>query len=248
VDQVGGSDEPSYVVQAVRQGLVTRARVDGSAHRVLVQKFELGLFENPYVDPAAATAIAGNERFTRVGDRAQAASLTLLTNRHLLPVRQGAGRRQVDTVYLYGVSAAAAEARGLTVTTDPAKADLAIVRLSDPRGGADLTGLDFGGDEPDYAAFRAAVAAGVRTVAVPKLDRPLILTNVVDRAGAVLANYGVSDRVLLDTLFGDRAPGGRLPFELPSSMAAVAAQAEDVPDDSANPLFDRGYGLAYHHR
>jgi beta-glucosidase len=247
VDQVGGSDEPSYVVQAVRQGLVTAARVDESAHRVLVQKFELGLFENPFVDPAAATATAGNDRFTRLGDRAQAESLTLLTNRrHSLPVRQGTGRHRVDTVYLYGVDAAAAEARGLTVSTDPAQADLAVVRLSDPRGGADLTGLGFDGDEPDYAAFQAAVAAGVPTVAVPKLDRPLILTNVVDRASAVLANYGVSDRVLLATLFGDRAPGGRLPFELPSSTSAVEAQAEDVPDDSADPLFDRGYGLAYH--
>ena len=249
VDQVGGSDEPSYVVEAVRQGLITEARVDESAHRVLVQKFRLGLFENPYVDPAAAAEIAGNERFTRVGDRAQAASLTLLTNRrHLLPVRQGTGRAKVGTVYLYGVDPAAAQARGLAVTDDPAKADLAVVRLSDPRGGADLTGLDFTGDEPGYAQLEAAVAAGVRTVAVPKLDRPLILTDVVDRADAVLANYGVSDRVLLATLFGETAPGGHLPFELPSSTAAVEAQAADVPDDSADPLFDRGYGLSYRRR
>ena len=82
-------------------------------------------------------------------------------------------------------------------------------------------------------------------MAVPKLDRPLILTDVLERAGAVLANYGVSDEVLLETLFGERRPGGRLPFELPSSETAVEAQLSDVPDDSARPLFPRGFGLSY---
>jgi beta-glucosidase len=245
VDQVGGSDEPSHVVEAVEGGLLTAARVTDAARRVLAQKFQLGLFENPYVDPAAAAALSGNARFKAVGDRAQAQSETLLTNRgRLLPARA----RKVATVYLHGVAPEAAEARGLTVTTDPAAADLAIVRLSDPRGGADLTGLAYTGTEADYEALQAAVDAGVPTVAVPKLDRPLILTNVVDRADAVLANHGVSDEVLLETVFGERAPGGRLPFELPSSEAAVAAQAGDVPDDSADPLFPRGYGLAYRRR
>ena len=79
--------------------------------------------------------------------------------------------------------------------------------------------------------------AGTPVVAVPKLDRPLVLTNVVDRATAVMANYGVSDEVLLETLFGERSPRGNLPFELPRSMDQVEQQLEDVPDDIANPLF-----------
>ena len=61
----------------------------------------------------------------------------------------------------------------------------------------------------------------------------------------MLANHGVSDEVLLETIFGDRRPRGHLRFELPSSQAAVAAQLADVPDDSADPLFERGFGLAY---
>ena len=242
VDQIGGSDEPRHVVEAVGAGLITRARVDEAARRILIQKFELGLFENPYADPAAAARIAGNARFQAIGDRAQAASLTLLTNRsRLLP----ASPRKVRTVYAYGISPAALRARGLTAVTDPAGADLAVVPLADPRGGADLTDLHFTGAESDHRALQRAVRAGVPTVASPELDRPLILTNVVDRAGAVLANYGVSDEVLLETIFGERRPGGRLPFELPSSPQAVAAQLADVPDDSRAPLFRRGAGLSY---
>ncbi|MGB7964045.1 MAG: glycoside hydrolase family 3 N-terminal domain-containing protein, partial [Propionicimonas sp.] len=242
VDQLGGSDEPQFIIDALNQNLLTQQRVDESARRVLIQKFQLGLFENPYADPDAAAAIAGNASFTAIGDTAQAKSLTLLKNNaRLLPL----SKKKTQKVYLSGVSASVAEARGLTVVTNPADADLAIVRLSDPRSGPDLTGLDFTGTEADYMAFRAAVDSGVTTVAVPKLDRPLILTGVIADADAVLANYGVSDEVLLDTLYGTRAPGGRLPFELPSSMAAVEAQNGDVADDSVDPLYKRGFGLSY---
>jgi beta-glucosidase len=40
-------------------------------------------------------------------------------------------------------------------------------------------------------------------------------------------------------------PTGKLPFEMPSSMEAVRAQLEDVPNDSKNPLFPIGSGLGY---
>ncbi|MGY0490112.1 glycoside hydrolase family 3 protein [Streptomyces sp. WG-D5] len=242
VDQIGGSDQPAYVVQAVRQKLVSEKRVDEAARRVLEQKFRLGLFEDPYVDEAAAGRLVGNAAFQAVGDRAQADSLTLLKNGdRTLPAHRGT----VRTVYLHGVSADVAEARGLTVVDDPADADLALVRLADPRGGADLTGLDFPDSDPDYKALRTAAASGTPTVAVPKLDRPLILTGVARTADAVVANFGVSDAVLLDTVFGKRAPGGRLPFELPSSQKEVEAQRGDVPDDTTLPLYERGFGLDY---
>lgn len=258
VDQIGGSDEPANVLAASDAGLLTQDRIDDSAQRVLEQKFRLGLFENPYVDATKAAKIAGNRWFQRIGDDAQARSLTLLTNEDgILPVSvrprhghpwaatHGRGHRTTPTVYLSGIAPDVAREHGLRVTTDLDAADLAIVRLADPRAGDDLTGLQWTGEEEDYQAFLAATDAGVPTVAVPELDRPLILTDVVDRAAAVLANYGVSDDVLLETILGERRPGGELPFELPSSMAAVEAQAEDVPDDSADPLFEHGFGLSY---
>ena len=247
VDQIGGSNLPSLVVQAVEQGLLTTARVDQSTQRVLQQKFELGLFENPYVDAAAANTIAGSAAFATVGDAAQAKSLTLLKNNdQLLPAAPTSKRN----VWLFGVAPSAATAMGYTVVTDLAQADLAVVRLRDPRlnvpfVGTDLTDLNFTGGEADYKALQAAVNARVPTVAVPQLDRPLVLTNVADRAVAVLANYGVSDTVLMQTISGKRQPGGKLPFELPSSMKAVLAQLSDVPDDSVDPLFKVGYSLKY---
>ena len=57
--------------------------------------------------------------------------------------------------------------------------------------------------------------------------------------------FGVSDNAMLDIVFGRYAPQGKLPFELPSSMAEVEVQFEDVPDDTVNPLFPFGWGLTY---
>ncbi len=240
LDQVGGGAEPEIVVQAVKAGLLSAQNVRMSALRVLKQKFELGLFENPYVNVAASKALVKNAAFEKIGREAQIRSLTLLANKKAtLPITN-----TKQKVFLFGVDADTAAAKGFTVVTDPAQANLAIIRLSDPRGGADLTDLNFT-DQADYQALMAATRAGVTTIAVPNLSRPLILTNVVDRAAATLANYGVSDDVLLDVIVGKAKPGGKLPFELPSSMDAVKAQLTDVPDDSKKPLFRVNYGLSY---
>jgi len=46
-------------------------------------------------------------------------------------------------------------------------------------------------------------------------------------------------------LTGKISPHAHLPFELPSSMAEVQNQREDVPHDTAHPLYAYGYGLSY---
>jgi len=244
VDIIGGSDQPQYIVQAVEEGFLTEDRVVEAAQRVLEQKFELGLFEDPYVDPAAAAEIVGSDASRAVALADQARSLTLLSNDDaVLPLTPVEG--ESPTVYLYGVAADAAVAAGMTPVDTPEEADVAVVRLTDPRGGDDLTDLGFTGQEADFSALAAAHAAGAVTIAVPQLSRPLVLGNVVEQSDAVIGAYGVSDEALLDVVTGESAPEGRLPFELPSSMDEVAAQLPDVPNDTATPLFAYGFGLAY---
>ena len=83
------------------------------------------------------------------------------------------------------------------------------------------------------------------TIVTVYLDRPAILTNVRDKAAAVLGNFGVDDAALFDVLTGKATPQGKLPFELPSSMAEVEAQRSDVPYDTAHPLYPVFHGLSY---
>jgi len=54
VDQFGGTERADLLVEAVRAGQLTVARLDSSVVRVLTQKFALGLFEHPYVNAQLA--------------------------------------------------------------------------------------------------------------------------------------------------------------------------------------------------
>ncbi len=77
------------------------------------------------------------------------------------------------------------------------------------------------------------------------LERPAILTEIVERAGAVLVNFGATDQAILDVIFENFNPEGKLPFDMPSDWESVLNQKEDVPFDLDNPLFEFGYGLSY---
>ncbi len=251
VDQFGGTERADLLVQAVRAGELTEARLDTSAMRVLSQKFALGLFDNPYVNPFDADQIVGSDAFRVEALDAQRRSLVLLENRDgILPLR-GVTRQPALRVYLHGIARDPAVLQGWTVVDDPAKADVAIVRLAAPFetlhpgwvfGAMQHEGsLAFRDGDPEYEAFKR-ISAAVPTIATVYLDRPAILTPIRDRARALVANFGVSDAALLDVLVGRSKPRGRLPFELPSSMAAVEAQRSDMPHDSARPLYRSGFG------
>jgi beta-glucosidase len=252
VDQFGGTEEAALIVEAVRAGELTEARLDTSAQRAMALKFALGLFENPYVNAEQAAHAVGTEAFRAAGLDAQRRALVLLENRGSLLPLKSAGR--ASRVYLLGVDSVAARAAGLEVVSEPSQADVAIARLVAPFEtphpgwvfGAMMHegSLAFREGAPAYDAF-VRVSALVPTIAVVYLDRPAILTPVRDRARALVANFGVSDAALLDVLTGRAAPEGKLPFELPSSMAAVEAQRSDVPYDSRAPLYPFGFGRRY---
>lgn len=70
-DQFGGEQCPEVIVELVRSGRVAESRIDASVRRLLREKFTLGLFEDPYVDPDAAAEIVGRADFTALGAAAQ---------------------------------------------------------------------------------------------------------------------------------------------------------------------------------
>ena len=91
LDQFGGTDRSEMLVQAVKGGKVTEARLDESVKRILAQKFHLGLFENPFVDPAAAAKVVGASSFVAEADATQRRAIVMLENgRKAIPVKAGA--------------------------------------------------------------------------------------------------------------------------------------------------------------
>ena len=240
LDQFGGVNDSSALLQSVREGRITEGRIDESAHRVLVQKFELGLFDNPFVDADAAGEIVGSQEFRDEGVAAQRRSLTLLKGGRAPAVAK------TDTVYASGEIAASLTKHKVAVTDDLASATLALVSIAAPFevlhstfffGGRQHEGdLGFADDHPDLLELKR-VSAVVPTVVVIHLDRPAILTALVGHASTLIAEYGASADAVVDVLTGVAQAEGHLPFQLPVTMAAVLAQDCDKSNDGADPLF-----------
>ena len=251
---------PEHVVNLVRKGEVTEARVDESARRILRVRMALGIFENPYADPDVAERTIRRAAFQERALEAQRKSVVLLTNRGVLPLRSGA------KVYVEGVEPAAMAARGFTVAATPEAADVCVLRVvrGQDQGGGRAGGGRAGGGRgggfggmatggapidltiaADHVQRLRAVMSAKPTVVALYFDRPYVVPELARESAALVAHFGVSDEALLDVLTGRFAPAGKLPFELPSSMDAVRAQKEDVPYDSRDPLFEFGHGLTY---
>jgi beta-glucosidase len=250
VDQFGGTSETDVIVRLVRGGRIPIARIDSSVRRLLIQKFALGLFENPYVDLDRANQVVGAPEFVAEGEDAQRRSLVLLENKNdILPLNPV----KLKKVWLWKMNPDTARAHGFIVVDRPEKADVAIVHIATPFTphppflfGALLHegSLSFAPDNPDRNAVDMA-SSHVPTVVVVYLDRGAILTPIKERASALLAEFGASDAALLDLLTGRVKPQGHLPFELPSSDYAVEHQLPDVPADSRDPLYASGFGRSF---
>jgi beta-glucosidase len=84
--------EPAYMaplIQNVDEGRVPVSLVDLSVHRVLREKFRLGLFEHPYVDPQQALKIVHSQPHQDLALVAAREGIVLLKNeQNLLPLKK----------------------------------------------------------------------------------------------------------------------------------------------------------------
>jgi beta-glucosidase len=249
-DQLGGEMIPDMLVRLVRDGKITEARLDSSVVRLLRLKFILGLFDDPYVDVEHSVSIIGNPAFVEAGRLAQRKSVVLLKNSPsgsgmTLPLREGI------KIYVMNIDPVVASQYG-TVVAKPDQADIALIRLrtpSQPLRGAGPLGRIFSSGDLDYKGKELKKILGIMT-RVPTvvdiyLDRPAVIPEISEKAAGLMADFGAADDAVLDIVFGRFSPTGTLPFEMPSSMKAVRDQKEDLPYDSADPLFRFGFGLRY---
>ncbi len=247
-DQFGGEDCPEFVVSLVKKGLVSEARIDESVRRILRQKFQLGLFDNPFPDLENLSKNLRRPDWVAFGERMQRASMVLLKNENkILPLANGAARPKI---FVQNMDKAAAQNFG-TVVDKIEEADVALVRLQTPwipfektdnpiAKGFHHGDLDFKGKA---LADVLAICKKKPTVVILNLDRPAVFPEIAAASKGILAEFGASDAAVLDVVFGKSKAQGKLPFELPSSMVAVRGQKEDLPHDSEKPLFPFGAGL-----
>lgn len=100
-----GGDAFRTLKESVQQGTVTPAQLDQAVSRVLRLKFEMGLFEHPYVDEQTAGREVCSKAHMQVAREVAQASITLLKNENgLLPLSKKIGKVAVvgpnaDNVY-----------------------------------------------------------------------------------------------------------------------------------------------------
>lgn len=86
VDQFGGNNEAGPVLEAYRMACEkygeeqARARFERSAVRLLTNIFQVGLFENPYLDLESSLAEVGKDEYREKGYLSQLKSMVLLKN------------------------------------------------------------------------------------------------------------------------------------------------------------------------
>jgi beta-glucosidase len=251
VDQFGGSSNTTELVELVKEGKISEARIDESARRLLRAKFQMGLFDNPYVDIEKAVKTVGRADFVEKGKLAQRKSIVMLKN-NILP--DSSFVLPLNTKQKIYVENFDKEVAGnyATVVDSLDDADFALLRLQTPwipRTGANFIenffhqgDMDF--KEPELSRIMDIMDRKPTVVSI-HLDRPAVIPEIAENSVGLFGEFGASDDAVLDIIFGKHNPTAILPFELPSSMEAVEAQYEDVSYDSKDPVFPFGHGLSY---
>lgn len=167
-DILSGFNNNRQLLDLVNSGKLPEARVDLSVTRLLKEQFELGLFENPFVNPNRASYLIGNPSFQRKADLAQRKSIVLLQNKDVLPLAKPEAKDSLR-VFTMGINSVLFKERewaGIKAVSgdyDAAKGekmplpgeaiDFAIIRVHVTNiGGA---GRRYGGAQPDELDFLA---------------------------------------------------------------------------------------------
>lgn len=265
------NNDPSGLISAVNKGLVKEKDLDPSVSHLLTEMFNLGLFEDPYTDPAEAQAIASSAKSQARADEAHLKSVTLLRNNQgMLPLTNEkiAHTKLYLEVFNGKNSDAQTDAlKKLITEKDPSvdivntlsEANAAIVWLRpSPYEFPDNSTVDIklGTNTGIDVAKVKAIEAAVPTALVINMTNPWVIDEVEPAAASVVATYSIKAEALLDVLRGRFNPTGKLPITIPANQEAVEKNASDVPGyaekfdytytNAVGDDYTFGFGLSYH--
>ncbi len=264
VNLYSGTADPTELLQVARSGAVDPKLIDDSVLRLLNEKFRLGLFENPYVDEAAAEQLVGNARFQERANLAMRKSIVLLRNEaKTLPL---APKTKVYFESYYQPNAAA---NASTIFSDntgryavefvktPAEADVILVWITPGTksmfasdGSPLYLSLSKNGVNVDHIN---QLSAQKPTILAINYTNPWVIDEVYQdnarkNVKGVIATFGTTTDALLDIVTGKFTPTGKMPFSTPVSETAAQNQKSDVPgylEGRGYALFNNKEGISY---
>ena len=252
IDQYGGESDTSILKNLVRKNKISIKRIDDSVKKILMNKFQLGLFDNPYINENEIKNKVNTEFNIESGLDAQRKSIVLLENDGILPIKNNIN------IFIDGLNKEIADGYG-NLVNNYKEADVVIMYIHTVFNGNQESGLNRVFDNflstlfpdgnlnfNDEILNKAQMYSKEKNlVIVVDLNRPAILSSIKKHSSGLIGTFGVEDKIIFEALFGEFNPSGKLPFEIPSSMDSVLNQKEDLPDDSLNPTYEYGYGISY---
>ncbi len=237
------------VVDAVKSGRISERQIDASLLRILLMKIKNGVLFQPFVDPAKIATTVGTPASLATAQKIVDKSITLVKNdTNTLPLSK---TPRSILVTGWGVTttqslATSLTARGATTTvaqTGAAPTDAAIADAVTKAQANDvtvvLTQKAWDTKVTDKLAkqqklVKDLLATG-KTVIVVAVRDPYDIA-YFDQAPTYLATYGyaaVSMESLTKVLYGEIAPTGKLPVDIP------------VAGDPTTPLYAFGHGMSW---
>ena len=252
IDQYGGESDTSILKNLVKKNKISVKRIDDSVKKILMNKFLLGLFDNPYINENEIKNKVNTKFNIESGLDAQRKSIVLLKNDGILPIKNNIN------IFIDGLNKEIADRYG-NLVDNYKEADVVIMYIHTVFNGNQESGLNRVFDNflstlfpdgnlnfSDEILNKAQMYSKEKNlVIVVDLNRPAILSSIKKHSSGLIGTFGVEDKIIFEALFGEFNPSGKLPFEIPSSMDSVLNQKEDLPDDSLNPTYEYGYGISY---
>ena len=243
-------------------------KADESVYRLLMEKFTLGLFENPYVDADSANAKVGKAEYQQKADLAMRKSIVLLRNENVnnnraLPLRAST-KIYFETYMQRKDQAPGSIFKGETnnwnveFVDTPEAADVVLLwikpkskSLFESDGSPLYLSLSKNGVDVNYIN---TLIAKKPTILAINFTNPWVIDEIYSTSSkniqGVLATFGTTPEALLDIITGRVNPSGKMPFTTPISENAAQNQKSDVPGNMEGPayaLFKFDEGLRYKH-
>lgn len=250
IDVLGGAPSgPTNITQLAEA--IGMDRVNESARRILDVKLRMGMFDNPYADPTCkwtktdnhAIALAAAKKSITLLKNNGVLPLKLNAGDEVVvggPRATWPGKDNDPNVVWQSIYYDDPQARTYVqaLTERGAKDGLKVFPDNSPNPKAAVVvigeksythGTEWADKNPNIPADQLAIVrkhhdAGVKVIVVIISPRPYVLTPLLEIADAILLVYRGGTGIGQATaacIFGDYAPTGRLPFQMPKSDAQL---------------------------
>ena len=245
---------------------VAEERLTDACRRILIAKFELGIFENPYVDENAAASILGSAEHKAIAKEAAARSFTMVKYENVQALGEkvilageladnaralNSGWTAKEPIDIGGTSILKAFQNRLGEENVTYYADAASVP-ADLNGQTVIlvVGEKSGTHEPSWgtatlefpedqqALLNALDAAGANVVSVVLMNRAYVLTPVVEKSDSVLLAYRPGVTVGADAVAEALYGESAITGKLPFQIPATMDQVLAQREDLPKDIVD----------